>query len=344
MRMFMVMALSLLITVQVDAQSFGNKLKNKVINKLENKADEKIDKSINSAVDKPVDKTEEKVKESVKNDEKGSSTSSNSNSSSKSNSNSNSSSSQQGQPSQEDMAKYMEMMGGGAVSMEDYPDIDEIVPSSFVGSFDMYVTTTKNGKAKDDGMISWYIDKYDVVMIPQMENNGKQAESKIIINRKKGVMTMLTNDGGKKSGIVMKMKTIVVDLSKTDVEGDNSDMNVQILKNEKQTINGYPCYKVLASNDEMESEAWVTEKIALNMQQMFSFMDMRAKGDNNAYDDKIAQIEGWPIKTISKDKKTGEVTTMEMKNIKDGYIPANITSTEGYSLMQLPDFGGFPGQ
>lgn len=306
---------------------WGNTLKNKVINKLENKAEEKVDKAINNAVDKPVDKTEEKVKSSVKN-------------SGKSKEDSGQAATQPPGQSDQDMEQLMKMLGGGAVSISDYPDLDDIQPSSFKGSFDMDFETSKNGKVKDKGTVGWYVRDYDVAMLPQVETeDGQSAEARMVIFRKKGTMAILTENNGQKTGMIMKMKTISVDLSEVEEMEDLENMTVKVHKNERRNIDGYNCYKVTAFNDEFESESWVTEDIPLNMQEMFGFMNVQSKGGNNPYEEKFGHIKGMVIEATSTDKKSGEVTKMNMRNIKVGSPDAAMFSTDGYQMMALPDFG-----
>lgn len=318
-------------TLSLGAQAqWGNKLKNKVLDKLEQKADEKIDKTINSAVDKPVDKTEEKVKESVKT------------------SGDDSDASDRQPPSghegmsEDQMNQMMQMFGGGNVSIEDYPDISEIEPSRFKGSFDMVFETTKNGKKKEEGQVSWYVRSYDVAMLPDAEANGQKQDMRMIIQRQKGIMIILTGNGGDKTGMIMELKTMSVDLSDTEFEDDIENMTVDVQKSNTRTINGYKCYKVLAENDEFKSEAWVTEQLPLDFQQLLGFMNVQTKG-SNPYEEKFGQIRGMVIESTSTDKKNGEVTFMQMKNIQVGNPPDKFFSIDGYNLMKLPDFGGFGG-
>jgi len=311
---------------QSEAQNWGNKLKNKVVNKLENKADQKADQAIDKAIDESVDQTEQKVKESVKG----------------SNSDSGESSTdqppQKNIPSDADMQQFLEMMGGGDVSIHDYPDLDDVQASEFTGSFDMYFETTENGKKKDEGTVSWYVGDYEVVMVPKVESDKGGQASRIIINRKKGVMTILTDNNGEKTGMVMKMKEISVDLSDVEEVKDLEDMTVKVMKNEIRMVNGHRCYKVLAYNDEMESVTWVTEDIPLNMQQLLGFMNVQSKG-KNAYEEKFGHITGMMIESTSTEKKSGNISKVSMQDIKIGYPQTDVFNTEGYQLMALPDFG-----
>jgi hypothetical protein len=101
-----------------------------------------------------------------------------------------------------------------------------------------------------------------------------------------------------------------------------------------------PCYKVKAWNDKFESESWVSDKIGINFQDLMGFMSVKSQG-KNAYEEKFGHIQGIPIQTVSKDKKTGEVSTMDILNVKSGKPDAKWFSSDGYELMALPDIGGF---
>lgn len=315
----------------VEAQSFGNKLKNKVLNKLENKANEKIDKSINSAVDKPVDKTEEKVKESVKSDK--------SKSNSSSSSSTNSGTSQNGGNSgynEADIAKMMEMMNS-EVKVSDFPDQPNVQPSTFIGSFDMIIEDYKsNGSLKETSTIKWYVDKYELVMIPEM----KDAEgSKVIMNRKKGIMVVLT---GGNTGMIMKMTDIGDLVENSDyVQDDIDDVKVQVFKNVTEMIDGHKCYKVVVTDEDTESTAWVAENFGVRMDQLFGYMGMQSKGESK-YEEKFGHIDGFALKVTSLDKESGKKTVMMTKNVNKGAIPSGMTSTDGYKLMQMPDMSNMP--
>jgi hypothetical protein len=325
--LLLLLACMVLVSVDVHAQSFGSKLKDKVTNKMKQKGDQKLDQAVDSAIDKPVDKTEQKVKESVKN--------------SGDNENGNEMNGQGGQPSEAQMQQYMQMFGGsGAVSIEDYPDLDEIEPSSFNGSFDMDMETWKNGKQKDDGTISWYIRDYDVAIRPEIESDGKRQSARMIIQRKKGIMIMLNEDSDEKTGMVMKMKTLSVDLTETESAEQLENMNVEVDRNTRKNINGYDCYKVRTWDETFESISWVTEDLDLDMRQLFSFLSIQP-GGKNPYEEKFSHIRGMVIESTSTDKKTGEKDILTLNNIVKGSPDGTMFSTEGYDLMQMPDIGAF---
>jgi hypothetical protein len=124
------------------------------------------------------------------------------------------------------------------------------------------------------------------------------------------------------------------------IEEELSDTKVQIFKNETQVIEGKTCYKVLVSDDEFETESWITENIAIKMEHLFGYMNMQSK-DQNKYEEKFGNIQGWAMKSTSTDKKTGEKTIVLTKNIKQGAIPVGMSSTEGYKLMEMPDMSNF---
>lgn len=328
-RIILLIAVFSLSSTQIYAQGFGTRMKDKLVNKMQNKAEQKIDKAMDSAIDKPVDKTEKKVKESVKKDKKNSG---------------------QQPPSngagydEEQMNQLMNMMGGNA-SIEDYPDLDNIQPSKFKGSFDMIVASyDKNGKPKKDGAgdIKWFIRDYEVAMLPLLEVEGEQQEARMIINRKKGTMTVLTESNGSKTGMIMEMNTISSSLDNSDWEEEVSDMQVDIQRNVRRTVNGYPCYKVKVWDDEFESESWVTESIPLSIQDLFGFMSMQGK--DNPYEEKFGHLKGMAVQTKSTNKKTGEVDTMDLKNVKAGNPDPSMFSTDGYQLMALPSGMGNFGQ
>lgn len=326
-------------TTTIQAQSFGNKLKNKVLNKLENKGNEKIDKAINNAIDKPVDKAEKEVKESVKGNNKNNTKS---NSNSNSNTNYNSNGAQTGNPgfSEADMANFMNMMNSEA-KVSDFPDQPNVTASPFIGSFDMNIESYKsNGKQTENSTIKWYIDKYDMVMIPESNGSNDLNGGKVVINRKKGLMIVLT---GENTGMIMKMSDIADLAANSDfIEEEVDDVKVQVFKNVTQVVGGEKCYKVEVEDDEFKSTAWIAEGFGIRMDQLFGYLGTSNQKGQNKYEDKFGHIKGWAMKSTSVDKKSGEKTVMTTENLKKGSIPAGITSTDGVKLMQMPDLNNMP--
>ncbi len=302
---------------------FGSKLKNKVFDILEKSTEEKVEEK----TEEVFDKSTEKAEESIKKDNKKTTT----------------------PPPEEpayneaDLQKLMEMMEQMTSNSTpiDYPDIEGVEPSNFIGSLEMLIEQyAANGQRKkdEDGNISWFIDEYKVAIVPVAKLNGEQQDTRMIVNRKKGTMTMLTNDGGEKQGVIMKMNDINLNIEDTELEEEIENTTVKIT-NETKIIDGYKCKKVLASSDDVETETWITDQVPLSIDKLFGLMsfNIQSKG-KNPYEEKFGHIKGLPIESTSKDKTTGEVSKMSIKNIVRGYVDKSKFSTEGYQMSAMPNF------
>ena len=173
-------------------------------------------------------------------------------------------------------------------------------------------------------------------MFPEIDD---AQGAKIIMNRKKGIMIVLT---GESTGMIMKMTDIGDLVENSDyVQDEIDDVNVQVFKNVTDVIDGQKCYKVVVTDDETESTAWIAENFGIRMDQLFGYMGMQSKGESE-YETKFGHINGFAMKVTSIEKSSGKKTVMHTKNINKGPIPSGMTSTDGYKLMQMPDMSNMP--
>lgn len=325
MKNLLVIALILLISENSNAQGFGNKLKEKFINTLENKTEQKVEDKTNRAYDG----ADKKVEDSFKNENKGENNSSKS-STSKGNSS---------QQSDEDVQKMLDQMlnGSSGVTFEEQ-DLSNVQPSKFIGSFTMTFETVKNGAPVKNGAgeMQYFIDAYQLALIP---TTTEGETSRIIMDRKTGQMTMLTTDKkGKKSGIKMKMPKIVIG-EELQEEIDNQNVKITVT-NEKKTIEGFTCTKVLMDGDDYNTVAWVTNEKNISLYDIFNFLSI-SKKDNNSKNDQYAGLSGLALEAISRDKKTGEIVTTKVKNLKVGSVSSSAFSTAGFEVMDMSNLMNF---
>lgn len=304
----------------ISAQGFGSKLKDKVLNTLENKTEQKVEEKINSTYDK----TDQSVEDAVKG-------------SGNKNSNKSQNSNYQEPQSEEDIYNMLnEMMGGSSVSFEE-EDLSNVQPSKFIGSIKMNFETTQNGKVLKDesGDIHFFIDKFKVAFIPQFQET---EESKIILDRQTAKMTILTTDKkGKKTGIAMKMPKINI----SDVEDfeDNSKVTVT---NEKKTILGQSCTKIIVDDDDYYTVGWVTDDKDISMVELFNFMNVQTQqGKNNSKNDKYAGVSGITMEAATRDKKSGETTLVKVTEYKKGSVDSKAFSTSGYEVIDMSQMMNF---
>ena len=108
---------------------------------------------------------------------------------------------------------------------------------------------------------------------------------------------------------------------------------------EYKTIEGYKCRKYIYENDKYISELWVTNDNKLDYVKMnnalFNVFANSKDPNQNAY--YKAGMKGFTIQThmMPKDKRMQECI-MTMKDIKLGSVPAEMFSTAGYEITDMP--------
>lgn len=241
--------------------------------------------------------------------------------------------------SEQDVMNLMQQfMGSNGIKFEEQ-DLGVVVPSKFVGSFNMEFTTSSGGKSlkEESGKMRMNIDQFKVAIIPEFTEEG---QSRIILDRQTGQMTMLTTDKkGKKTGIRMKMPKIVVESEV--VESKSSEPKITIT-NEKKMIEGYSCTKVIIEDTDYRTEAWVSEDKNLSLFEIFSFIDISNQQKSGSKQDIYAGLTGLAMESTTVSKKRDETTVVKITNLNKGNLDSGVFSTDGYQVVDMAnmmDFG-----
>jgi hypothetical protein len=327
MKKIFIITLLVFVSNFVFSQGFGNKLKEKVLNTLENKTEQKVEEKTS----KTYDKADQKVEDAVKGGDDKSSTKS---TEPKGNSNNNS----QEPKSEEDVYNMLnQMLGGSSISFEEQ-DLSDVQPSKFIGSFKMNFETSKGGKpVKDEsGEMEFFVDKFQVAIITTVTDEG---ETRMILDRKTAQMTMLTTDKkGKKTGIKMKMLKVV--LQDDGLGNDDSDAKITIT-NEKKTIEGLSCTKVIVEDDEHYTVAWVTDEKNISLYEIFNYLSISSRENKSSKQDKYSNINGLALEAATQNKNSGETTLVKVTNLKKGSVDSKAFETSGYELMDMSQMMNF---
>ena len=191
--------------------------------------------------------------------------------------------------------------------------------------------------------IQYYFKGYECASVMNFEKNRNSSIDRMIMNFKEGKSLILSTDRkGRKTGMKMDMKGInMIAKSAVSKENDNLNKGKSSLRStdEIKMIEGYKCRKYIHEGEKYTSEIWVTEDakldhVKLNKALAQAFANTSGPSQN-AYVE--AGIKGLAIQThmSPKDGRSQECT-MTMKNIKPGVAPAEMFSTQGYEVTEMP--------
>lgn len=197
-------------------------------------------------------------------------------------------------------------------------------------------------KPKNNGTIQYYFKEYDCVSVMNFERS-KGSMDRMIMNFKEGKSVMLMTDKkGKKTGMRMELKMIdwaaKAAVKKDQTMLENGEASVKAT-DEYKVIEGYKCRKYVYENEKYTSEMWVTNDAKLDYLKinhaMYSVFASSKDPNQNMY--YKAGMKGVTIQThlMPKDKRMQECI-MTMKDIHLGNVPAEVFSTEGYDIMDMP--------
>ncbi len=203
---------------------------------------------------------------------------------------------------------------------------------NFTGSYTMRIESAEK-KFATEMKINIKGDKIAMDMVTP-QNAGK---FRMIMDKKEQTNTMLTEkDGGNKMAMVMKMPDMA--------EPAESKMKeTKITKtDETKTIEGYTCKKIIADNEDMTNEVWMTEEVGLNYYDMMGMLN-RGRGPAASMTPKMEyykDIKGMPLEmTITDKKKNGEVTIIKILNLKKGDVDDSVFDITGYKMMDMRNGG-----
>ncbi|POY34819.1 hypothetical protein C3K47_18445 [Solitalea longa] len=200
----------------------------------------------------------------------------------------------------------------------------------FVGSFKMLISGDEVMQPVE--MLCYYKDQaWAMTMAPEQMKGGKV---RIIFDAKTKETYTLMDMNGNKMGFKGKAKDL------EEMMKDKAEPKITETK-ETKAIDGHPCKKVIVETEDSLIDMWVAQDMAFNLQSMFANMGGPKGGGPTRNFSKYAKyFKGPSLETLVTDKKKGTKTTMLIKDIKKGDVPADIFSTEGYQLMDSGMMGG----
>lgn len=290
----------------VQGQRFLRKLHEKVEEKVEERAGRKIDE----AIDKELDKAEE----SLENDS----------TTTKSNSRNNNSNLR--------MQNIMRGMGmsGDPVPVEDSYTFNQLIEMQ-VESYD------KKGKKESEGQFITLLNPNSKSMAIQVISGDMDTpgQGMFIMDAENGATIMLSEENGEKTGIVYGMGAFFSSIGKTIDEENMEETPEDYLANPNvkktgrtKTIAGYKCEEYKYTDEESESEIWITKDMKMNTQDFFSTLFK-----TNLYSRGIPW--GYMMEATTTEKN-GEKSMMQVIRVEDNYDTRfNLTD---YKISNLGSF------
>jgi len=198
-------------------------------------------------------------------------------------------------------------------------------------------------KLANNMTINYSFKGYECASVMNFEKNRYSGIDRMIMDFKEGKSIILSTDKkGKKTGVKMDMKGInMITKSAVAKEENNIQKGESSLQATEETkiIEGYKCMKYLHEGEKYTSEIWVTQDAKLdavtwNNALVQAFANTSGPSQN-AY--MKLSMKGIAIQThmIPKDGRSQECT-MTMKNIKPGVAMAEMFSTQGYDVTEMP--------
>lgn len=189
----------------------------------------------------------------------------------------------------------------------------EPVRNDYPMSFQMAMTTTKNGKT--DAMILDIALGEWMTGYRMIDPDKEQVESmRIIFDNQEGTMTTISKEEGKEPrGMQMSQRMLSGGNFSQKVEDQMDEYSFR-KTGRTQVIDGYTCEEVEITGPEGSGVSWVTNEIELDWSQVVQGLTMGMRGKQTV-PGMDAPYEGFPIESSWTDAKGKETTVARYRNI-----------------------------
>lgn len=286
-----------LVVQPAQGQRFIRKLQEKVQEKVEEKVEERAEKKVDEAIDNQLDKIEESL-ESSEAESSGGATSGE-------------------DRHQQRQARMQNLLKGIGMSGEPVPVADSY---TFNHLIQMHIESfDKDGNKESEGEFITHLNPESKSMAYQMisGNIGEPGQGLFIIDAENGATIILSEEDGKKTGLVYGMGAFFSSIGETYEEEALEETPESYLLNpnvsktgRKKTIAGYKCEEYKYSDEESESEIWITTDLKMNTHDFFSTLFK-----TSLYSHGIPW--GYMMEATTTDKETGEKSYMQVSRVDD---------------------------
>jgi hypothetical protein len=294
-----------------NGQRILKKLREKVEERVEKKVEEKAEEKVDEAIDKQLDKLEEALEDSAK-------------------ANSPATDEERRQRMQNIMKGFG--MSGEPVPVADNYQFDQMI-QMHVESFDT------NGNKESEGEFITHLSPNSKSMAYQMISGdmGDPGQGMFIIDAENSATIILSEEDGKKTGIVYGLGTFFQTMGESieeDADLDETPESYLANPNVKKTgrtknIAGYKCEEYKYSDETSESNIWITKDLKMNTRDFFSTLFK-----TSLYSHGIPW--GYMMEVTTNDKETGEKSFMQVTKVDDN-------SNKKFSLAEyeITNLGSF---
>lgn len=317
----LLISLSFVLVSPANGQRLLKSLKEKAQERIEKKVEERVEKKVDEKIDEKIDEGLDKIEDSL---EKNKAEDENSETNSKSN-------------SEKSEERMMRMLKGMGVTGEPIPIADSY---EFDNLIQMHIESyNDSGKKTGEGEFITHLNPKTKSMAYEVVSGdiGKPGQGMFIIDAENGATIILSDEKGKKSGIVYGIGSFMQSMGESyDEDIDLSDTPETYLANpnvkktgKTKTIAGYKCEEYIYSDDETESEIWITKDLKMNTQDFFSTLFKTSMYSHGF---------GWGylMESTSINKRNGEKSTMKVTKVdKNSNVKFSMND------YQITNFGSF---
>lgn len=239
----------------------------------------------------------------------------------------------------EDDKVIMTDENGNDIELTAEPDEEamaNVQESQWIGHFTMESRQFKGDREDKDSpvMIDYYIDPYDVAFrVP-----SEEGESIMIMHRRtRKITTLITDENGEKTGMIMPMLRIKANVESADVE--SAEYSVTATGNTK-TIEGFLCEEFQIETEEQSGTAWITKDWAFDYGVLFDFAQVKNTSTGQMTDwSNVYGTQGIALEASMQEKGTNKHTEYYLRNINEG-SQSHVFSADGYEIMDMGNLFG----
>jgi hypothetical protein len=165
---------------------------------------------------------------------------------------------------------------------------------------------------------------------------GNPGQGMFIIDAENGATIILSEEKGEKTGIVYGMGAFFSSIGETYEEENLAETPEAYLANPNvkktgrtKTIAGYKCEEYKFTDEETESEVWITQDLKMNTQDFFSTLFK-----TNLYARGVPW--GYMMEATSLDKESGDKSIMQVTR-----VDANSNKRFNMADYQITNLGSF---
>ncbi len=315
-KIILLLLFTLIIINPAHSQRLLRKLQDKVQERVEEKVEERAERKVDEAIDKQLDKIEESL-ENNQGESSGKQTT-------------------REEKNLERQARMQNLLNGIGMSGEPVPVADNY---TFTYLIQMHIESfDKNGKKESEGEFITHLNPQSKSMAYQMISGdmGEAGQGMFIIDAENGATIILSEENGKKTGLVYGMGAFFSTIGEAYEEEAFEEtpesylLNPNVSKTGRtKTIAGYKCEEYKYSDEESESEIWITTDLKMNTQDFFSTLFK-----TSLYSHGIPW--GYMMETTTLEKETGEKSFMQVTRI-DEHTNTRFTMAD-YEVTNLGSF------